>query len=537
MRGHGFARAIRGTHGQEFPKLGGSGRLPWGEPSCPRSNKTVVRRRDLAQRVLVASGLILATTPLTSGLVGIGRGALALPGPICSLTRPADWSAALQALGRTDLRCPGSLPYPSVPAGTDTLPGIDHIVVLMMENHTYDNLLGMLPKGNGFTLGPDGQPTATNPYPAGNAFPGGNVQHAFRMPTTCQLDSTPSQEWEASHNSYDDGHNDGFVRTPISPATTQIVGGVAMGYWTQQDLPFTYSLASQFALGDQWFSSALAQTDPNRRFLIAGTASGMTDDIGTGVGNLVPDVGLVLPAPTVFNELDAFGISWANYQSSYPTGATPNLYPTTTGVTELLHNKPFNQFFADAAAGALPSFSLLDEDFGTQSQENPQNIVAGEQVMAQVVKAVGTSPDWSNTMLVITYDEGGGYYDHVPPPPALPPDIIPAQVQPGESSYDGFARYGFRVPAIVVSPYAKPGYVTNVLHDHTSVLAMVERKWNLPALTWRDANANDLTDFLDMTALVRNKPTFPTLPALAAPASNRGCPNVTIPPTDSITPG
>ena len=475
--------------------------------------------------------MTLVLAPAGTGLAGVGRGALASSAPGCVLPPPAGWQTALQALGRSVLRCPGSLPDSSRPAGTDTLPGIDHVVVLMMENHTYDNLLGMLPKGDGFPLGPGAQPTATNPYPDGR------IQHAFHMPTTCQLSSRPSQEWAASHNSYDNGRNDGFVRTPISPATTQIVGGVAMGYWTGQDLPFTYSLASQFPLADRWFSSALAQTDPERRFLIAATASGMTDDVGTGPGNAIPDAGLGLPAPTVFNELDAFGISWADYVFSYPTGATPNLYPTTTGATEAIHKKAFSQFFTDAAAGELPSFSLLDQDFGTTSQENPQNIVLGEQMMSQVVHAVGSSPDWPRTLLVITYDEGGGYYDHVPPPPALAPDAIPPQVQPTESAYDGFSRFGFRVPAIVVSPYSRPGYVTHVLHDHTSILAMVERKWNLPALTWRDANANDLSDFLNMGALARDHETFKSLPLLAPPAPDRGCPSVTIPPPASVTPG
>jgi phospholipase C len=120
-------------------------------------------------------------------------------------------------------------------------------------------------------------------------------------------------------------------------------------------------------------------------------------------------------------------------------------------------------------------------------------------------------------MFVLTYDEHGGYYDHVPPPPAIAPDAIPPVVQPTESTYDGFARYGFRVPAVVVSAYAKPRYVSHVLHDHTSILAMLERKWNLPALTYRDANANDLADFLDLKALRQRNPTFPRLPRLAAP--------------------
>ncbi|HYZ56094.1 MAG TPA: alkaline phosphatase family protein [Streptosporangiaceae bacterium] len=432
---------------------------------------------------------------------------------------PASTSAALHVLGRSTLRLPGSLPAPSVAAGTDTLPGIDHIVVLMLENHSYDNILGMLgrgpgqtPRGDGFTIGTDGLPTATNPYGDGR------IQHAFHMPTTCQLPGTPSQQWTASHHAYDGGRNDGFVTAPIYYGSSQTVGGVAMGYWTGNDLPFTYALAETFPIGDRWFSSLLGQTDPNRRYLIAGTSAGMTGDIGTSPGNFIPDAGLPLPANgTIFNTLDRYGITWANYVSSFPTGATPELYPTDDAVTEQAHYKPFSQFYADAAAGTLPSFSLLDPDYGTQSQENPQNIAVGERLLADVVNALGSSPLWHSTLFVLVYDEHGGYFDHVPPPAALAPDAIPPMVEPGESVYDGFSRYGFRVPSVVVSPYAKRNYVSHVYYDHTSILATLERKWNLPALTYRDANANDLTDFIDLDALSMGHPVFRTLPRLPAP--------------------
>jgi len=187
--------------------------------SAPFPHRTIMNRR----RFLAGAGAALAS------------GSLASVGPDW-LTRRVLAAAA---------RGPGSLPFPNLAAGTDTMPGIDHIVVLMMENHSYDNVLGMLgrgpgqtPRGDGFTLGSDGRPTATNPYPDGR------TQRAFRMPTTCQLPSRPSQEWTASHNAYNKGRMDGFVSTPISPATSEIVGGVAMGYWTEEDLPFTYSLAA-----------------------------------------------------------------------------------------------------------------------------------------------------------------------------------------------------------------------------------------------------------------------------------------------------
>ena len=161
-----------------------------------------------------------------------------------------------------DLRQPGSLPYPDLPAGTDTIPQIEHIVVLMMENHSYDNYLGMLrrPGADGFRLGFDGRPTATNPYA------NGNIQHAFQMPTTCQLTGMPSQTWLDSHTQFDHGRNDGFVESGSGP--------VAMGYWQQSDLPFYYSLAQVFPIADRYFCSVLGQTFPNRRYLISATSLG-----------------------------------------------------------------------------------------------------------------------------------------------------------------------------------------------------------------------------------------------------------------------
>jgi phospholipase C len=156
---------------------------------------------------------------------------------------------------------------------------------------------------------------------------------------------------------------------------------------------------------------------------------------------------------------------------------------------------------------------------------------------------VGSGPGWKNTLLVLAYDEHGGYFDHVPPPVALAPDSIPPVVPPGESTYDGFWRYGFRVPGLIVSPYAKRNHVSHVLYDHTSVLALVERKWNLPAMTWRDANANDLTDLLAMDALAAGRPVFRQLPPLAPPgdtpaalACSKNGPG-TVPPPGSISPG
>ena len=467
------------------------------------------------RRTFLAGGAALAAATTVGGRL-FTRGRLrrrSIPG--LDALRASEVEA-LRVLGRTPMRLPDSLPNPALPTGTDTLPQIEHVVVLMLENHSYDNILGMLgrgrgqsPRGDGFTLARDGLPTATNPYPDGR------LQRAFRMPTTCQLPSTPSQEWAASHNQFNNGAMDGFVRTTIDPYTSKIVGPVAMGYWTGADLPLTYALAGTFPIGDRWFASSLAQTDPNRRFLIAATAQGMTDDIGSGPGNAAANSTLGAPAAngTIFDRLTDAGISWGNYNAAYPTGTTMELYPANDTAYKM-NAPPIAQFFSDAKAGTLPKFSLLDPDYSTQSQENPQNLAVGEGFLGQVIDALRNSPLWSKTLFILTYDEHGGYYDHVAPPAALPPDSIAPVVNPGESTYDGYARYGFRVPAVVVSPYARRDYVSHVVHDHTSILAFLERKWNLGAMTYRDANANDLTDFLDLQAIAAGQPTFPELPAL-----------------------
>ncbi len=136
--------------------------------------------------------------------------------------------------------------------------------------------------------------------------------------------------------------------------------------------------------------------------------------------------------------------------------------------------------------------------------------------MYDIVTALGASPKWNRTMLILNYDEHGGYQDHVPPPPALAPDNI-APIPPAGSGYfqfEGFQRLGFRVPAEVVAPFAKKNHVSHVLYDHTSILAFLERKWNLPALTMRDANANDMMDFLDLEALKTGCMNFPDVKAL-----------------------
>jgi len=443
---------------------------------------------------------------LTAGAVA-GTGAWSL----------ASASAADRGGRPNRLREPGSLPYPRLPEGTDTIPQIEHIVVLMMENHSYDNKLGMLRRrgADGYRLGRGGLPLATNPYP------NGDLQHAFRMPTTCQLSEFPSQEWEASHVQFDGGRNDGFVASASGP--------VSMGYWEQADQPFYYSMASVFPIADRYFCSVLGQTYPNRRYLISATSIGQVDDT-------LPALTDYPAGGTIFDKVAGAGISWKDY---YSTLATVELYPELYLKNVGTNVVPIADFFTDAAAGALPGLCLVEPNYDTQSEEDPQNIAVGEAFAAQVINAVMSGPAWARTLLIWTYDEHGGYYDHVPPPPALAPDDIPPAVPAGESAYNGFAQYGFRIPCAVISPWSRRQYVSHRVYDHTSICALVEAKWNLPAMTYRDANAGNMLDMIDLRwpAFLRPpklaEPLLDTDPsALACSVSGPG----TIPPPGSISP-
>jgi phospholipase C len=410
------------------------------------------------------------------------------------------------------LRKPGSRPNPTLPEGTDMLPKIEHIVVVMMENHSFDARFGMLGRGDGFELDGAGRPIDANP------MPDGRLVRAFPMPSTCQLRALPGQDWVRSHTSFANGRNDGFVKAS---------GPVSMGYWDGASIPFYYALARQFPLCDRYFCSTLAQTYPNRRFVIAGTASGVVSTDISNVTKFAPANG------TIFDRLHAHGITWRDYASDLPGVAvianTANTYGKNLA--------PIAQFHTDAAAGTLPSVSFVDPRFETdpaESEENPDDISYGENFVAKVVNSVLHSPNWKSTVLVYTYDEHGGYYDHVAPPPAVKPDNIPPGIDVDKPIVGAYDRYGFRVPTVIVSPFAKRNYVSHQVHDHTSILKLIETKWNLGALTYRDANASNLLDSLDL----EGPPAFADPPSLPAPHKaglcKPGTPGGPIPPASAV---
>jgi phospholipase C len=402
----------------------------------------------------------------------------------------------------TSVRGARSLPFPDRPAGTpDPEMPFDHLVVVMMENHSFDNLLGTLPyRVPGREL-VDGLTLEHGRWANFNADAHRESVYAQRADSPCQLKGLPTNAWNASHVAYDNGRNDGFVRAS---------GPIAMRFWDGRDLPFTYSLVKHFPLGQRYFCSVLGQTYPNRRYFFAGTSSGTVDDKGDA---------LTTPAAngTIWDRLDQHQVDWGIYYQNVPSFV---IVPgsATPARTQRLHKMP--QFYADAAAGKLPRFTFLDPQYQTTSEENPQDIEVGERFVASIVEALMHAPTWSSTALFITYDEHGGYYDHVPPPRAIKPDAITPIQTPGQPQLapGTFNRYGFRVPSIVVSPWARANYVSSVIQDHTSLTAFIERKWNLPAMTFRDANAQPMTDYFDFS-----RPAFAQPPKLhPAPALGPG---------------
>ena len=403
------------------------------------------------------------------------------------------------AAASAGVRRPDSLPFPHLPAGHPSMPEIEHIVVLMMENHSFDNVLGMVPYQVPGRAHVDGLTRRHGRITNVNRDAAGRRVYARRAASPCQLKAVPSQAWNASHTAYAGGRNSGFVKAS---------GAVAMEYWERHALPFTYSLARHFPIGERYFCSVLAQTFPNRRFFFAGTSSGTINDH--------PVPALTAPAAngTIWDRLDAHHVNWAVYYENQPT---LEIIPGSDSTARASRVRTIDQFYADTAAGRLPSFTFLDPNYGTTSEENPQDIQVGERFVASIVNALMHAPTWHRTALFLTYDEHGGYYDHVPPPRAIRPDNIAPIRESGDPPLapGTFNRYGFRVPMIVVSPWAKPGYVSRVVQDHTSITSFVRRKWNLPAMTFRDANAAPMTDYFNFKhAAFANPPRLAAAPSL-----------------------
>jgi len=399
-------------------------------------------------------------------------------------------------------------------ANGNGLASVEHVVVLMLENRSFDHMLGFLYTDAG-NVSPSGQPfegltgTESNPDSTGqpvtvfkiepstpNAYlmPGADPGEGY-MATNDQLYGSDSGPASASETAPGTGYVTDYAYT-LGWETKEkwsIVAGTTandiMGCFTPEALPVLSALAKGYAVCDQWFSSVPTETMPNRAFTCSGTSQGHMDDKTH-----------TFTSPSIFGLLDSHSLGWAIYGYD----AEPLTKDTFTDISgaAAAHFGRFTDFQSAAAAGTLPPFTFLEPSWSStgNSQHPNYDVALGEQFIHDVYEALRAGPGWPQTLLVITYDEHGGCYDHVPPPwGATPPDNTA-----GEFGFD-FTRFGVRVPTVLVSPLIAPGTVYRVPSgsvplDHTSILKTVEQRWSLSALTARDGAAPGFGDVLTLTA-------------------------------------
>lgn len=406
------------------------------------------------------------------------------------------------------------------------LDGVEHIVVLMLENRSFDHMLGYLyqdagnvsPRGDAFDgltgsescPRPDGTPVAVYPItpdtPNAYFMPGADPGEGYTATNNQLYDTTtpPTGGAVAGMAGFVTDYTSAIIDNQtkgwyVVPDTTP---NMIMGCYTPQTLPVLSALARGYAVCDQWFCSAPTMTMPNRAFACAGTSQGHLDDTTK-----------FFTVPSIFGLLSQHNIPWKIYGDTR-TPLTKLDFPDTKTAPKA-HFGLFSDFQADATAGVLPGYAFLEPAWSStgNSQHPNYNVAAGEQLILDTYRALRNGPGWDQTLLIVTYDEHGGCYDHVSPPwGATPPDD-----SPGQFGFD-FTRYGPRVPTVLVSPLIEAGTVFRVPAgttppDHTSVLATVEHRWSLPALTRRDAAAPDVAGALTLTTPRTDDP----LAAITAP--------------------
>ena len=380
----------------------------------------------------------------------------------------------------------------SMPADAQEQPPIDTIVIVMQEDRTYDNYFGTYPGANGW---PEGFTMAVDPFDlaAGAVAP-------FKLDST----RTPSlpHSAKAMVRAFNKGSMDGFIDSAEAYGATD--PALTMGYYDYRDIPFYWHLADEYVLADNWFSSVMGPSFPNHLYLFAATMTGPNGERYTSV----PAEGL--DVVTIFDRLEEAGVSWKVYVQGYDPTANFRSTEARLGLTDtaaqliwvplvgiprfiddpVLNSKivDLSEFFVDAANSELPSVAMITPS--GLSEHPPGDLKLGHFFAVDLLEALMVSDQWDRSAFILTWDEWGGWADHVAPP---------------QVDEDG---YGMRVPGLIVSPYAKRGYVDSTLYDHTSVLATIEWLFDVDPLTPRDANAAPFENAFDFTQPPR-APVFP----------------------------
>ncbi|HVJ04154.1 MAG TPA: alkaline phosphatase family protein [Candidatus Saccharimonadales bacterium] len=412
--------------------------------------------------------------------------------------------------------------------GTGSIQSVNHIVIMMQENRSFDHYFGHLgayraANGGGAATDIDGTPANVSL----KTWDGSPNVSPFHMVSACSYDMTSN--WQETHNTINLTNPTQVTGTPPMNGAASMQGGFcvhdaankgttcpdpagarAMGYYTERELPFYYWAATQFGTSNRWFSPAPARTQPNRMYLLAATSQGYT---------LPPTSSLT--AKTIFQLLQENNISWRVYVTdNWAPGKTGDTYmtyfPSFTN-QHIANFAPATQFATDAANGTLPQVSLIETGYeSSATDEHPQdNIQKGAAYVAKLVNALIGSPSWKDSVFFATYDEFGGLYDHVPPMQTVNPDGIPPKdLGPNDPKGD-FTITGLRVPLIVISPFTKLHFVSNTPADFTAMLKFIETRFNLPSLNKRDAAQPDMTEFFDWSAPNMSPGTAPAQPVNA----------------------
>ncbi len=376
----------------------------------------------------------------------------------------------------------------------ELLSGIDHIVVVMMENRSFDHFFGALSAIEGLPI--DGLTgSETNPNLDGDPIAVFNTELWVHT-------EDPPHGWNASHAQFNGGVNDGFVREYQIDGASEYAE--VMGYYLRSQLPVYHALVDEYVLCDRWFASVMGPTWPNRFHLHCGTSDGMqSNEAISGI-------------PSIFDQLADAGISHRYYASGLPFVVTYGVSPAAE------HVKVIQEFFTDAQNGNLPSFCIVDPILTAgatigNDDHPPADVRDGQAFIATIYEALASSPNWDKCLLIVTYDEHGGFHDHVPPPLTTDPD------------HPGFEQLGFRIPSMVIGPQVRAGCVNGVVFDHASVAATVAKRWGLEPLNQRVAATNDLSSCIDPELIDNPRPPIalprvivPRKPIIYVPGANFG---------------
>jgi phospholipase C len=405
-------------------------------------------------------------------------------------------------------------------AGDGTINSLQHIIYTFQENRSFDHYFGKLnayraTKGLGSDV--DGLDKVTNPSNPGRD---GVPINSFKMVSACTEDVSPA--WNSSHAQRN--HNnpdisspstmDGFAQTAggfsINTAGLDVNGARAMGYYEQDTLPYYYYMATTFATSDRFFSPVMTKSEPNRMYGFAATSVGQI---------AVPQQSF--DVKTIFSLLQDKNVTWKIYTISPNRTTIFNFFkPFSTNNQDKIVT--IDQYFTDVKNGTLPSVAFIEAGAGLD--EHPlANVQNGAKKMSQIINALINSSSWKSSAFIMGYDEGGGLYDHVAPLETVNPDGVPVQLTlKNQNTFsDNFTRSGFRVPLLVISPFAKKGFVSHTPMDFTAILKFIEKRWSLPTLTARDAAQPDMSEFFDFAnpPWVTPPTDIPTQPAPGDPGA------------------